>query len=337
MITADELRSVEDAAISDAIKMQEGLGLPVVTDGEYRRYFWHYDFMSMLTGFELDRREEGIQFAGNKLPPLFPMITKKLDFPDDHPMIQHFQFVAAKTNVTPKISIPGPSCCHFRTSPEDILPEEYKDDDLLFGDLAETYRKAVHAFYQAGCRYLQLDDIYFAYLCDPKQRDIQKLMGRDPDNMLKRYAWMVDEAIKDRPKDMVIAMHMCRGNFKSSYVATGAYDPAAEAIFSTGVDIFFMEYDSERSGGLEPLRLLPKGKQRVLPGFITTKTPEIETIDHLKRKFEEASKFADLDQLGIAPQCGFSSTEHGNKITYEDQRKKLELVVEAAVEIWGEA
>ena len=336
-ISAEELRAIEDAAIVDAIRMQENLGLHVTTDGEYRRYFWHYDFMGMLTGFELDRRDEGIQFAGTQIPPLYPTIKGKLDFPDDHPMLEHFRFVAAKTTVTPKISIPGPSCCHFRTAPEDILPEEYKDDDVLFGDIAATYNKAVHAFYDAGCRYLQMDDIYFAYLCDPKQRNIQKEMGRDPDDTLKRYAWMMNEAIKDRPDDMVIGMHMCRGNFQSTYAAEGAYDPAAEAIFSTGVDIFFMEYDSDRSGGLEPLRLLPKGKQRVLPGFVTTKKPELEPVDDLKRKFEEASKYADLDQLGIAPQCGFSSTEHGNKITFDDQRRKLELVVTVAEKIWGSA
>jgi 5-methyltetrahydropteroyltriglutamate--homocysteine methyltransferase len=336
-ISAEELKSIEDEAIIDVIKMQEDIGLQVVTDGEQRRYFWHYDFMGMLTGFELETRGEGIQFAGTQIPPLFPTIKGKLDFPDDHPMLDHFKFVAANTKVTPKISIPGPSCCHFRTAPEDILPEEYKDDDILFGDIAATYKKAVQAFYDAGCRYLQMDDIYFAYLCDPKQREGKIAEGRDPDDMLKRYAWMMNEAIKDRPDDMVIGMHMCRGNFQSTHAASGGYDPAAEAIFSTDVDIFFMEYDSDRSGGLEPLKLLPKGKQRVMPGFVTTKTPGLESVDDLKRKFDEASKYADMDQLGLAPQCGFSSTEHGNKITVDDQRRKLELVVKTAEEIWGEA
>lgn len=336
-ISAEELKVIEDEAILNAIRMQEDLGLQVTTDGEFRRYFWHYDFMGMLTGFDLVTRGEGIQFEGIKLPPLYPTISGKLDFPDDHPMLDHFKFVAANTKVTPKISIPGPSCCHYRTAPEDIAPEEYKDDDVLFADLAATYRKAVDKFYEAGCRYLQMDDIYFAYLCDPEQREMQKGMGRDPDDMLKRYAWMMNEAIKDRPDDMVIGMHMCRGNFQSTYAASGAYDPAAEAIFSTGVDIFFMEYDSDRAGGLEPLGLLPKGKQRVLPGFVTTKTADLEPVDDLKRKFDEASKYVDIDQLGLAPQCGFSSTEHGNKITVDDQRRKLELVVQVAKDIWGEA
>ena len=335
-ISAEELKEIEDAAIEDAIAMQEDLGLGVVTDGEYRRYFWHYDFMGMLTGFDMELRDEGIQFAGTQIPPLYPTITGKLDFPDDHPMLDHFAFVKAHTKVTPKISIPGPSCCHFRTAPEDIAPEEYKDTEVLFADIAATYNKAVHAFYAAGCRYLQMDDIYFAYLCDPKHRAAKEAEGQDPDVLLRKYAWMMNEAIKDRPDDMVIGMHMCRGNFKSTYAAEGAYDPAAEAIFDTGVDIFFMEYDTDRAGGLEPLRLLPKGKQRVLPGFITTKTPELEPVEDLKRRFDEASKYADLDQLGIAPQCGFSSTEHGNDITMDDQRRKLELVVTVAEEIWGE-
>jgi 5-methyltetrahydropteroyltriglutamate--homocysteine methyltransferase len=336
-ISAEELSAIEGAAIADVIQMQEDAGLQVATDGELRRYFWHYDFMGMLDGFDMETRGEGIQFEGVKLPPLYPTIKGKLDFPDNHPMLDHFRFVAAKAKVTPKISIPGPSCCHFRTAAEDILPEEYKDTDVLFADLAATYKKAVAKFYEAGCRYLQMDDIYFAYLCDPKQREEKKASGQDPDMLLKKYAWMMNEAIKDRPDDMVIGMHMCRGNFQSTYAASGGYDPAAEAIFSTGVDIFFMEYDSDRAGGLEPLRLLPKGKQRVMAGFVTTKTPGIESVDELKRKFDEASQYVDMDQLGLAPQCGFSSTEHGNKITMDDQRRKLDLVVKTAEEIWGEA
>ncbi|MBZ0162030.1 MAG: 5-methyltetrahydropteroyltriglutamate--homocysteine S-methyltransferase [Notoacmeibacter sp.] len=334
-ISADELKAVEDAAIIDLIRMQEDVGLKAVTDGEQRRSFWHYDFMGELTGFEMEEREEGVQFAGVKLRPIFPTIKGKLDFPADHPHIEHFKFVAANTRVTPKISIPGPSCCHFRTAPADIKPAEYKDADVLFADIAATYKKAVQAFYDAGCRYLQMDDIFFAYLCDPKHRAAKKEEGQDPDWLIDRYAWMMREAIKDRPSDMVIGMHMCRGNFRSTHAAEGAYDLAAEAIFSTGVDIFFMEYDTDRAGGLEPLKLLPKGKQRVLPGFITTKTPKLESIDDLKRKFEEASKYADIDQLGIAPQCGFASTEEGNALTEAEQRAKLELVVKTAEAIWG--
>ncbi len=336
-VSAEDLKAVEDAAIRDAVAMQEEVGLKAVTDGEYRRSFWHYDFMGELTGFHLDEREqEGVQFHGAVLRPIFPTITGRLDFPDDHPMLDHFRYLATVTKVQPKISIPGPSCCHFRVAKEDIHPPEYEDLQVLFDDLAKTYAKAVAAFYAAGCRYLQMDDIFFAYLCDPKIRDQKKAEGLDPDWLIDRYAWTMHEAIKDRPADMKIGMHMCRGNFVSTWVAEGAYDPAADAIFNkTGIDIYFMEYDSERAGGLEPLRLLPKGDKRVLPGFITTKTGELESLDDLKRKFEEASKYADIGQLGIAPQCGFASTEEGNKVTEDDQRRKLELVVKTAEAIWG--
>ncbi|QQA43606.1 5-methyltetrahydropteroyltriglutamate--homocysteine S-methyltransferase [Pelagovum pacificum] len=333
----DELHAVEDAAIRDLIAMQESVGLKAVTDGEQRRQFWHYDFMGELTGYEIEKRdpEEGIAFHGVKTAPLVPVINDKLDFPADHPHLDHFKFVAANTTVTPKISIPGPSCLHFRTTPDNIHVSDYADVEVLTADIAATYKKAVQAFYDAGCRYLQLDDIFFAYLCDPKHRADKEALGQDPDWLIQRYGWMMREAIKDRPDDMVIGMHMCRGNFQSTYAAEGAYDLAAESIFSTGVDIFFMEYDTDRAGGLEPLKLLPKGKQRVMPGFITTKTADLEDVDWLKSKFDEASKYADLDQLGIAPQCGFSSTEEGNKITADDQKRKLELVVKTAETIWG--
>lgn len=331
-----ELKAVEDEAIRRVIAMQEDIGLKAVTDGEFRRSWWHYDFMGALTGFEMEERSEGVQFAGVQLRPIHPTIKGKLDFPDDHPMLEHFRFVAANTHVVPKISIPGPSCCHFRTAPEDIAPAEYRDLDMLFADIAATYKKAVQAFYGAGCRYLQMDDIFFAYLCDPKQRAMKQARGQDPDMLIDRYAWMMHEAIKDRPKDMLIAMHMCRGNFRSTHAAEGGYDPAADAVFNkTGVDVFFMEYDTDRAGGLEPLRMLGKGSQRVMPGFITTKVGALESLDDLKRQFDEASRFADLDQLGIAPQCGFASTEEGNALTPDDQRRKLDLVVRTAEAVWG--
>lgn len=334
-----ELTAVEDEAIREAIKLQEDVGLPVVTDGELRRSWWHYDFMGELDGLDIVERDAvtGINFKGANTKPLFPTIPSKIDFPDNHSMLEHFKFVAANTKVTPKISIPGPSCCHFRVAKDDITYQPYRDDlELLFADLAAAYKKAVDAFYAVGCRYLQMDDIFFAYLCDPKIRAEKAEQGLDPDWLIEQYAKMMHDAIVDRPDDMVIGMHMCRGNFKSTWVAEGAYDPAADAVFNkTGVDIYFMEYDTDRAGGLEPLRLLPKGNKRVLPGFITTKTGELESIDDLRRKFDEASKYADLDQLGIAPQCGFSSTEEGNAITMDDQKRKLELVVKTAEAIWG--
>jgi 5-methyltetrahydropteroyltriglutamate--homocysteine methyltransferase len=335
-LSAEELTEIEDAEIPALVAMQEQAGLPVVTDGEARRQFWHYDFMGALDGFELVRRDEGVDFVGIKLPPIFPTITDRLDFPADHPMLRHFTFLAGHTGVTPKISIPGPSCCHFRVAPEDIAPPEYRDPDVLFADLSATYAKAVKAFYDAGCRYLQMDDIFFAYLCDPKHRADKQALGQDPDELIERYADTMHRAIADRPDDMVIGMHMCRGNFRSTHAATGAYDRVADTVFNrTGVDIFFMEYDTDRAGGLEPLKFLARGKQRVMPGLITTKTGDLERIDDLRRRFDEASKWADLDQMGIAPQCGFASTEEGNAITPDDQRRKLDLVVETAEKIWG--
>jgi 5-methyltetrahydropteroyltriglutamate--homocysteine methyltransferase len=337
-MSAAELKSVEDQAIVDVIRMQEAAGLKAVTDGEYRRAWWHFDFMGMLDGLDIIEREGGgIQFHGTATKADVPVITGKLGFPADHPMLEHFRFVAANSKVTPKISIPGPSAIHFRVAADDISVKDYLNDSpAYFADITATYKAAVQAFYDAGCRYLQMDDIFFAYLCDPKIREQRKAKGEDPDWLIGQYAKMMHDAIVDRPADMLIGMHMCRGNFKSTWVAEGAYDPAADAIFNqTDVDIYFMEYDTDRAGGLEPLRLLPKGKKRVLPGFITTKTAQLEDMDDLRRKFEEASKYADLDQLGIAPQCGFASTEEGNAITEDDQRRKLDLVVRTAEAIWG--
>ena len=335
-MTAAKLRQIEDAEIEKAVRRQEGAGLKVVTDGEYRRSFWHLDFMGMLTGFALEERGRGVQFAGAELRPIHPVINGRIGFPGDHPMLEHFRYVAETTTVLPKISIPGPGCCHFRVALEDIRHPEYTDLEVLFHDISRAYRDAVAAFYAIGCRYLQMDDIFFAYLCDPGQRQVKASLGQDPDWLIRKYAWMMNEAIRDRPDDMTIAMHMCRGNFRSTHVASGGYDPAADAVFNqTGVDVFFMEYDTDRAGSLEPLRLLARGKQRVLPGFITTKTGTLESADAIVRKLDAASKFADIDQLGIAPQCGFASTEEGNRLGEDDQWRKLELVVDIADRVWG--
>ena len=335
-INADVLSSVEDEAIYQTVIMQQSAGLKAVTDGEYRRSFWHYDFMSHLTGFELVERDQGLKFSGATLRPIFPTIPGKLDFPDEHPMLAHFAYLASVADVRPKMSIPGPSCCHFRTAAADIKPAEYADLDVLFADITTTYTKAVKAFYAAGCRYLQMDDIFFAYLCDSRIRAEKKVQGQDPDWLVNQYAQMMHNAIKERPDDMTIAMHLCRGNFQSTWMAEGAYDPVADAVFTqTGIDVFFLEYDTERAGGLAPLRLLPKGNQRVMVGFITTKSGELESTDFLLQKFDEASKYADLDQLGIAPQCGFASTEEGNKLSEDEQTEKLELLVKTAERIWG--
>ena len=331
-----ELSTIENTEIEEAVRFQEEIGLPIVTDGEFRRAYWHYDFMGGLTGLDLEERKPEMR-AGTFALSVVPVISDLLSFPDIHPMIDHFEFLASVARNTPKISIPGPSSCHFRTAKTDIKPTQYRDAEVLFDDIAKTYAQAVDAFYKAGCRYLQMDDIFFAYLCDPKVREEKKAGGEDPDWLIEKYAWMMNEAIKDRPDDMTIAMHLCRGNFQSNWVAEGAYDPVADAIFNqTDVDIYFMEYDSARAGGLEPLKLLPKGQKQALLGFITTKSAELESIDELSRKFDQASRYVDINQLGIAPQCGFASTEEGNKITADYQKRKLELVVKTAEKIWGD-
>ena len=341
-LAPDDLRAVEDEGIRDLVAIQKSAGLKIFTDGEARRAFWHYDFMGMLTGLDMKPSSKSLPFkTENKTPPIEAHLTAQLDFPADHPMLDHYKFLAGLVKPEDglaKISIPGPSACHFRVDAENIEYEPYKDQELLFNDIAATYKKAVQAFYDAGCRYLQLDDIFFAYLGDPKQREIRRAMGQDPEELVHKYAWMLEESIKDRPDDLIIGMHMCRGNFRSSHIAEGGYHFAADAIFNqTSVDIYLMEYDTERAGGLEPLAKLPKGHKRVMPGFITTKSGKLETLDWLKSKYDEATKYVDIDQLGIAPQCGFASTEHGNIITEDDQKRKLELVVKTAEVIWGES
>lgn len=340
-ITPEALRAAENEGIHQLVALQQAAGLHVFTDGEARRSFWHYDFMGMLNGLEMKTAGESLPFkTALKTPPITPYLTGPLSFPADHPMLGHFTFLKGITpeGGVPKISIPGPSAIHFRTEPGHIEHAPYRDPEALFHAIAATYRTAVQAFYDVGCRYLQLDDIFFAYLGDQTQRAERRAMGQDPDWLIDRYAWMLEEAIKDRPADMVIGMHMCRGNFRSSHVAEGGYDASADAIFNrTSVDVYFMEYDTERAGGLEPLKLLPKGHKRVMAGFITTKTGKLEPLDWLRAKFDEAARYVDLDQLGIAPQCGFASTEHGNAITEDEEKRKLELVVQTAQEIWGEA
>lgn len=338
---ADELREIEDEGIRGLVDLQRDAGMRVITDGEARRQFWHYDFMGMLDGLDMKPSSRSLPFqTDHKTPPIEAHLTGPLGFPDDHPMLQHFTYLnglVKPDDGIAKISIPGPSACHFRMMPENIEYPPYRDQEQMFHDIAKTYKTAVQAFYDVGCRYLQLDDIFFAYLADPKQRAERREMGQDPDELVQKYAWMLEESIKDRPADMVIGMHMCRGNFRSSHVAEGGYDIAADAIFNqTSVDVYFMEYDTERAGGLEPLRLLPRGDKRVMAGFITTKTGTLEDLDWLQAKFDEASKFVDLDQMGIAPQCGFASTEHGNAITEDDEKRKLDLVVKTAERIWGE-
>lgn len=333
-IDAATLRSVEDTEIKKLIARQEAIGLQGITDGEFRRSWWHYDFLWNLKGVTRAEVAQGIQFAGVQTKAEAPKVIGRVAF-QDHPMLAHFRFLAANTRRTPKMTIPGPSMLHYRGGRQMIDAGVYPDMAAFFDDLGSAYAGAVRGFHDIGCRYLQLDDISFAYLCDPNQLEMLRARGDDPAKQPQIYADLLKKALTGRPRDMVISMHLCRGNFRSTFVASGGYEPIADLLFNgTDVDAFFMEWDSERAGGFEPLRFLPKSKHVVL-GLVTSKTGTLEKKDDLKRRIDEAAKYTSLDQLCLSPQCGFASTEEGNTLAEDEQWRKLELVVETAREIWG--
>ncbi|HEY6993025.1 MAG TPA: 5-methyltetrahydropteroyltriglutamate--homocysteine S-methyltransferase [Xanthobacteraceae bacterium] len=334
-ITAEELKAIEDREIVEVIRKQEAIGLQSVTDGEFRRAFWNYDFLGRLDGVEAYLGERKIKFQGPQPKPMMLRVVGKLGGYRAHPMIEHFNFVAAHAKATPKMTIPSPSSLHFRYGRDAVPVEIYPDMDDFYRDLGESYRKAVRAFADAGCRYLQLDEVNFTYLCDPKLRAVVADRGEDPDKLPHIYAGVINAALSDAPADMTKAMHLCRGNFRSTFVASGGYEPVAEILFNeVGIDAYFMEYDSARAGGFEPLRFVPKGKMVVL-GLVTSKSGRLEGKDELKRRIEEAAKFVALDQLCLSPQCGFASTEEGNILGEEEQWAKLRRIVEVADEVWG--
>jgi methionine synthase II (cobalamin-independent) len=329
------LKVVEDREIEKIIKRQEDVGLKVVTDGEFRRAFWNYDFLGSLDGVEAYLGERKIKFQGPNPKPMVLRVTDKLGTFSGHPMLAHFRFVKDHTQRVPKMTIPSPSSLHFRYG-RDAVPESiYPDMSDFYRDIGQTYAQAVRAFADAGCRYLQLDEVNFTYLCDPKLRAQVANRGDDPEKLPAIYAAMINAAIADIPPDMAITMHLCRGNFQSSFVASGGYEPVAEILFNAiNVHGYFMEYDSDRAGGFEPLRLVPKDKAVVL-GLVTSKSGRLESKDELKRRIDEAAKFIDLDQLCLSPQCGFASTEEGNILAEDEQWAKLAMIVELAEEIWG--
>jgi 5-methyltetrahydropteroyltriglutamate--homocysteine methyltransferase len=333
-IRPQELTAVEDRAIQDVIRKQEAIGLHGVTDGEFRREFWHIDFLAGLHGVESFAAEHGIQFKGGQTKPLGLRVTGKIDF-TGHPMLEHFRFLKAHVRETPKMTIPSPSVLHFRGGRKAVPEAIYPTMDAFYKDLGAAYRKAVRAFADAGCRYLQLDEVNLAYLCDPEQRQMLKDRGDDPENLPQIYADLINTAISDRPADMTITMHLCRGNYKSMWIAQGGYEPVAQILFNTiNVNGYFMEYDTDRAGGFEPLRFVPKNKSVVL-GLVTSKAGALESKDDLKRRLDQAAKFLDLNQLCLSPQCGFASTEEGNALTEEEQWAKLSRIVEVANEVWG--
>jgi len=337
-ISAEQLKAIEDREIEALIKKQEAVGLQSVTDGEYRRASWQHDFLERLPGVESYEGERKIKFQGGAQPrAVLLRVTGKLGSFDGHPMIEHFKFVKSHSKATPKMTIPSPSSVHFRYGREGVPEKLYPNMDDFYRDLGQTYRKAVRAFADAGCRYLQLDEVNLAYLCDPKLRQQIKERGDDPDALPQAYAAMLNAAVSDIPADMTVTKHLCRGNFRSTFVATGGYEPVAELLFnSIGVHGYFMEYDTERAGGFEPLRFVPKGKTVVL-GLVTSKTGTLESKDELKRRIEQAAKFVDLEQLCLSPQCGFASNEEGNLLAEDEQWAKLRMIVEVADEVWGRA
>jgi 5-methyltetrahydropteroyltriglutamate--homocysteine methyltransferase len=336
-ITAEAVQAIEDREVAGIIAKQEAAGLQSITDGEYRRVSWNIDFLERLDNVESYAGERKIKFqtSGPQPRAVLLRLTGKLGGYQPHPMIEHFKFLRAHTKRTAKMTIPSPSSLHFRYG-RDAVPEAlYPAMDDFYRDLAQSYRKVVRAFTDAGCRYLQFDEVNLAYLCDPALRKIISDRGEDPARLPATYAGMINAAIADIPSDMTITMHLCRGNFRSNFIASGGYEPVAELLFNTiNVHGYFMEYDSARAGGFEPLRFVPKGKSVVL-GLVTSKTGTLENKDAIKRRIDEAAKFIELDQLCLSPQCGFASTEEGNVLAEDEQWAKLRMIEEIAAEVWG--
>ncbi|KZE20352.1 cobalamin-independent methionine synthase II family protein [Cronobacter sakazakii] len=334
-IDAAHLRKIEDDAIRHAVEQQCACGLHVVTDGEFRRAWWHLDFFGALQGVELVEVNQGIHFNGIQTKAQSVRVTGKVAF-GDHPMLEDFRFLKSVSgNAEPKMTIPSPSVLHFRGGAAAIDRNVYPDLKDYFDDLATTWRDAIRAFYDAGCRYLQLDDTVWAYLCSDDQRRQIRERGDDPDELARIYARVLNQALEGKPEDLTIGLHVCRGNFRSSWIAEGGYEPVAEVLFGTvNVDAFFLEYDNDRSGDFAPLRFIRPGKQQVVLGLITTKNGELENPELIKARLEEAAKYVDINQICLSPQCGFASTEEGNSITPAEQWEKVRLVTSVASEVW---
>jgi len=338
-IDAEELRGIEDEAIRDVVAMQEEVGLQSATDGEFRRASWHMDFIYQLGGIskaqddltvKFHNAEGDIEFKPAALHVDSTITLEKPIFAEDFEFLQ-----SVVTKNMPKLTIPSPSMVHYRGGAAAIDPAVYSDTDQFWNDLTSAYSDQVQAIAGLGCQYLQFDDTSLAYLNDPEQRAMIAERGEDAEHLHEQYIRHINEALENRPEGMAITTHMCRGNFRSSWVAEGGYDFVAEALFNElQVDGFFLEYDDARSGGFEPLRFVPKGKQVVL-GLVTTKRGDLESKDELKRRIDEATQYVDLEQLCLSPQCGFSSTVEGNVLTYDEEVAKLRLIVETAQEVWG--
>jgi 5-methyltetrahydropteroyltriglutamate--homocysteine methyltransferase len=334
-IGAAQLKEVEDREIEKIIAKQADVGLKLATDGEFRRSWWHFDFYDMLDGVEIEELDHGIQFQGVQTRPRTPRITGKLGS-SRHPMLEHFKFLKAHTRAVPKMCIPSPATLHFRLEPDAIKTGDYADRDAVFDDLAKTYKQAIRGFYDAGCRYLQFDDTAWAYLCSPAELKKARERGLNADRLQQDYARVINGALDGKPSDMTVTTHVCRGNFRSTWISEGGYEPVAETMLGKlNYDGYFLEYDTTRAGGFEPLRFLPKGNKIVVLGLVTTKSGQLEKKDDVKRRIDEATKYVAPEQLCLSPQCGFASTEEGNVLAEEEQWAKLRMVVELADEVWG--
>src|SRR6267378_1340303 len=305
-IDSAAFKEIENREIEKIIAKQKAIGLQLATDGEFRRSWWHFDFYGLLEGVELRDVDSGIQFQGVQTKAQAPHIVGPLGFSSGHPMLEHFRFLKAHTQATPKMTIPSPSVLHFRAA--SVNRSLYPDRDALFESLADVYRQAIRAFYDAGCRYLQFDDTAWAYLCSKDEVEKAKNRGTEMENLPQAYARMINRALAAKPEDMTITTHICRGNFRSTWIA---------------------------SGGYEPLRFVPKGNKQIVLGLITTKTGALEKRDDIRRRIGEAEKYVAHDQLCLSPQCGFASTEEGNILAEDEQWAKLALAVELADELWG--
>ena len=341
-ISAEQLRRVEDKAITEIVQFQQDVGLQSITDGEFRRTYFHIDFLAQLGGVKTDipvlvQRPDGSEELS---PPVIRVIDKVRHI--ENIQLADFEYLKSQVALsgnaahTPKVTIPSPTMLHFRGGRAGISRDAYPElDPAFYDDVARAYGEELQSLADAGCSYVQMDDTNLAYLCDEKMREAARSRGDDPNELPHRYAQFINKVVAHKPAGMTLAMHLCRGNFKSTHAAAGNYEPVAEALLAEmNLDAYFMEYDDARSGDFRPLRFLPKGKTVVL-GLVTTKFGEMESKDLLKRRIDEASKYAPLDQLCLSPQCGFSSTVHGNNIAVEAQRSKLRLVIETAQAVWG--
>lgn len=338
-ISADELRAIEDAGIAETVKKLEATGMKSITDGEFRRDYFHLDFLKELEGVTVTgdiQANLNSKAAQDGFTPPKLSVTGKLKHNKDI-QVADFNFLKTVVSQTPKVSIPSPTMVHFRGGRKSIDINSYPDMDEFFYDLATAYRQEISQLYDAGLRYLQLDDTNLAYLCDPNMRAAAAERGEDPNELPKTYAALINSVIDNQPEDLTVGIHLCRGNYRSTWFAEGGYEPVAEVLFnSINVDAYFLEYDDERSGDFAPLRFVPSNK-RVVLGIVSSKLKELESVDDMARRIDEAARYMPLENMCVSPQCGFSSTHHGNDLTHDDQWRKMELVVNTAIKVWGTA